>query len=588
MKFEKLCEYYAKIEGTTKRLEMIDLLTSLFKETSPDIIDKVIYLTQGKLHPDWMGLPEIGMAEKMVLDATASALGIKIDELEKYLREKGDLGLTTEYALSKKRQMALLTTMAPLTVEDVYEALDKIAQASGPGSAELKKRIFSGLLHRAKPIEAKYISRIVTGTLRLGIADMTILDALAEAFAGSKEHRPLIERAYNLSSDLGYIASILASKGLDAVSTVKIQVGKPIRMMLAQRLSTPEEILEKLGGVCSAEYKYDGERVQIHKQDQTVQLFSRRLENITSQYPDVCELIRANVKARDAILEGEIVAIDPDIEEMRPFQELMHRRRKYEIHEAIVKYPVGIFLFDILYLDGEDLTNTPYLKRRETLIKTVKTNTELKIAHQIIVNNLKDLEKFFEEAVEHGCEGLVLKSIQEDSVYQAGGRGWLWIKYKRDYKSEIADTIDLVAVGAFSGRGRRAGTYGALLLACYDDERDTFKTVAKVGSGFSDEELENLPKKFKQYIIPHKHPRVESQIEAEIWFLPAIVMEIKGAEITLSPTHTCALNKIKEGSGLAIRFPRFTGRWREDKAPEDATTEREIIELYRLQLKKIS
>jgi len=422
----------------------------------------------------------------------------------------------------------------------------------------------------------------------LGIADMTILDALAIAFCKTKDVRSIIERAYNISSDLGAVAKTLAYEGLEGIKKFRIVVGRPIRPMLAERLTSPEEILEKLGGKCAAEYKYDGERIQAHKKGDEVLLFSRRLENITHHYPDACELIRNNIKAEEAIVEGEVVAIDPETGEMQPFQELMHRRRKYGIEEAMKLYPITLFMFDALYVDGEDLTLKPYPYRREILGKIVKETDRIKLATYKLIDNPKDLEEFFLEAVANGCEGLVCKSVNPDAIYQAGARGWLWIKYKRDYKSEMIDTVDLVVVGAFWGKGRRAGTYGALLMAAYDPEADMFRTVCKVGSGFTDEDLEKLPEILEPYKIPHIHPRVDSKIEADVWFVPAVVLEIIGAEITLSPMHTCGLNAIREEAGLAIRFPRFTGRYRTDKRAEDATTVKEIIEMYKAQLGKIS
>jgi DNA ligase-1 len=212
----------------------------------------------------------------------------------------------------------------------------------------------------------------------------------------------------------------------------------------------------------------------------------------------------------------------------------------------------------------------------------------VKVTEALETSNAKELEKFFLEAIEYGCEGLVCKSVSEDSVYQAGARGWLWIKYKRDYKSEMTDTVDLAVVGAFHGRGKRAGTYGALLLAAYDHENDTFETVTKCGTGFTDEDLAKLPKMMQDHVIPHRHPRVQSMLEADVWFEPVVVIEILGAEITLSPIHTCAMDAIRKGSGLAVRFPRFTGNYRPDKAAEDATTVNEVLEMYRKQLKKIS
>jgi DNA ligase-1 len=358
--------------------------------------------------------------------------------------------------------------------------------------------------------------------------------------------------------------------------------------MLAERLSSPEEILEKFGGKCVAEYKYDGERLQAHKQGDNVVLYSRRLENISSQYPDAVELFKRYVKAKEGILECECVGVDPDTGEMRPFQELMHRRRKYEIEKAVGDYPVSLFMFEALYVDGKDLTLEPYPTRRKMLERIVKESDRVKTANSMITNDAGELEKFFLEAIENGCEGLVCKSIAKDSVYKAGARGWLWIKYKRDYKSEMTDTVDLVVVGAFHGRGKRAGTYGALLLAAYNPINDTFETVTKCGTGFTDEDLAKLPQMMQKHIVPHKHARVNSMLEADVWFEPAVAMEILGAEITLSPIHTCAMDSIRKGSGLAIRFPRFTGNYRPDKAAEDATAVNEIVEMYQKQLKRIS
>ncbi|MBS7606049.1 ATP-dependent DNA ligase, partial [Candidatus Bathyarchaeota archaeon] len=571
-------------ESTTKRLEMTDYLVELFKKTPKEIIDKVVYLTQGKLYPDFMGI-ELGVAERLALKALAKASGRKESEIEEDLTRTGDLGETAQNFLSKRRQVSFF--QKPLTVDRVYQTLDKIARASGEGSMDLKVNLLAGLLADATPKEAKYIIRTVTGKLRLGIADMTILDALAVAYGGSRGARDVIERAYNLSSDLGKVARALAEGGVEALKNFKISIGNPIRPMLAERLSSPAEILEKLGGKCVAEYKYDGERIQAHKDGDKVLLFSRRLENITSQYPDAVDLIRAHVKAREAIIEAECVAVNLDTGEMMPFQELMHRRRKYDIARAAAEYPVSLFAFDVLYVDGRDLTLEPYPVRHKVLEEIVGQSDRFQLAKYVIVDNVEDLERFFEEAVESGCEGLVCKSLNNDSIYQAGARGWLWIKYKRDYKSEMMDTVDLVVVGAFYGRGKRAGKYGALLLAAYNHNNDTFETICKCGSGFTDEDLDNLPKILEPYKINHRHPRVNSEVEADVWFVPKVVIEVIGAEITLSPIHTCAKNLIRKGSGLAIRFPRFTGRYRTDKSAEDATTVDEIVEMYKRQLKKI-
>ncbi len=584
MKYAEIADAYEKIEATTKRLEMTDLLVNLLKNTPKDIIDKVVYLTQGKIYPDFVGI-EIGIAEKLAIKALARVSGRKEGDIAEDLNKTGDIGETAQKLIVNKKQVTFFHQ--PLTVQRVYNTLDKMAKTSGFGAIDTKVSLLAGLLADATPKEAKYIMRTVTGNLRLGIADMTVLDALALAYGGGKEAREFIERAYNISSDLGRVAKTVAEKGLEGIKKFHVSVGEPIRPMLAERLSSPEEILEKLGGKCIAEYKYDGERIQIHKNGVNIILFSRRLENISSQYPDAINLVKKHVRAKEAILEAECVAVDVDTGEMRPFQELMHRRRKYGIEKAVEEYPVSLFMFDVLFVDGKDLTLEPYLARRQALKRIIEVGERVQIAKYIIADDVKELEKFFLKAIEDGCEGLICKSIAKNSVYQAGARGWLWIKYKQDYKSEMTDTVDLVVVGAFHGRGKRAGTYGALLLAVYNPENDTFETVTKCGTGFTDEDLSRLPETMKKYVIPHKHPRVNSAIEADIWFEPVAVIEVLGAEITLSPIHTCAMGAIREGSGLAIRFPRFTGKYRLDKAPEDATTVNEIIEMYQKQLKRI-
>jgi DNA ligase-1 len=246
-----------------------------------------------------------------------------------------------------------------------------------------------------------------------------------------------------------------------------------------------------------------------------------------------------------------------------------------------------LFTFDTLYADGKDLTQESFRQRRKTLEKIIKPNDRLKPATQRLVNNPKELEDFFEQAIGEGCEGVMCKSIAKDSVYQAGNRGWLWIKFKRDYRSEMTDTVDLVVVGAFHGRGKRVGTYGALLLAAYNEDADTFETVTKCGTGFTDKDLTTLYDMLSKHVVPRRNSRVQSILEADVWFEPAVVLEILGAEVTLSPIHLAAMDVIRKSSGMAIRFPRFTGKYRTDKAPEDATTSKEIVEMYNRQLKKI-
>ncbi len=583
MLFDTLVQTYVRLESTTKRLEMTDILAKLLFAAEPAELENVIYLTQGKIHPDWTGEPEIGMAEKMVVETIARASGLNKNEVESLLSETGDVGLTAEKALESKRQAML--GGHKLNVSDVYNALDQIANESGKGSSGRKIDRLVQLMVNASPLGARYLARVVVGTLRLGVGDMTMLDALAQAYTGSSKNRPSLERAYNLTSDLGFVSRKLAEEGLEALERAEVVVGKPIRMMLAQRLSTAEEILDKLGD-CSAEYKLDGERFQIHKKGGDVDIFSRRLENITGMYPDAVKMTLEQVRAEEAILEGEAVAIDPESGDMKPFQTLMQRRRKYRIEEMMEKFPVAVFLFECLYADGEDLTLQPYTVRRETLGKVVEETDRFKLVRASLVQKESELDEFFEEAIAEGTEGLVVKSTSEDSVYRAGARSWLWVKLKASYQSKMVDPVDLVVVGAFHGRGRRAGSYGALLAAVYDPEEDIFRSICKVGTGFTDEDLAKIPEMLEEYVHEGRHPRVDSLMEADIWFSPGLVMEVLGDELTLSPVHTAAYDQLRKDSGVAVRFPRFI-RWRDDKAPEDATQVREVVDMYHSQHKTV-
>ena len=582
MLYSFIADIYEKIEETTKRLEIIDHLVNLFKETNTNLIDKVVYLTQGKLYPDYIGV-EIGIAEKLAIRAIAISTGNSLEKIRTFYKKVGDIGLVAEKVLKSSKQVTLFKEQ--LTVNRVYKTLDKIAKTSGPGSLNVKLKYISSLFNDATPKEAKYIIRTVTGKLRLGVADYTVLDALAIAYTGDKSNRPTLERAYNLSSDLGTIAKTVASQGLKGIKSYRITINRPVRPMLSERLETVHEIIEKLNGKCIAEYKLDGERIQIHKNGSLITLFSRRLENITNHYPDVIDLAMIYLKADKVITEAECVAVNPDTGKLLPFQELMHRRRKYEINKALIEYPVSLFFFDILYLDGEDLTQRPYLERREKLKQLVTQDDRIKIVPSIYSDDPKEIENFLGEAIANGCEGIMAKD--PNGIYRAGAREFSWIKLKREYGSELGDTLDLVIVGAFYGRGRRAGKYGAFLLTAYDKDNDMFRSVSKIGTGFTDETLEKIPKILAPYKIDHIHARVDSKLEADVWFIPHIVIEVIAAEITISPIHTCCMNAIRKGSGLALRFPKYTGRLRNNKAPEDATTVKEIEEIYKGQLKRV-
>jgi DNA ligase-1 len=556
---------------------LIDRLAALLAETPTELLPNVCYLCQGLVAPEFAGV-DLGLAEKLALRAVATATGIEPEEVLAAVREAGDLGQAAEQLLA-----ATAAEREPsLQVAGVVDTLHEIARAEGSGSQGRKLDLLAGLLALSTPLEARYLLRLVTGNLRLGIGTPTILDALAQVYAGGRKNRPVLERAYNICCDLGLVAATLASDGLTGVEGLNVRPGYPVRVMLAQRLSDAGEILARLGGRCMAEYKYDGMRLQAHRTaDGRIELLTRRQERVSSQFPDVVELLQAGLGPREVILEGEVVAYDAAAGELRPFQEVMFRRRKHGIAEAARDVPVGLFCFELLYADGQDLTNLPYLDRRARLAEAVTLSDRLRLTTALEVATPQALDAMFDQAVADGSEGLVCKSTGSDAIYQAGARGWLWIKLKRDYRTELADTVDLVVVGAYAGRGRRRGTYGAVLLAAYDPDAEVYQTVGRCGTGFSDAELIALPTRLAPLRRPQRPARVESRVPADVWFEPSLVLEVLVAELTLSPNHTAGWGQLKDQAGLSMRFPRFTGRWRDDKEPQDATTTQQLTDLYR-------
>jgi len=426
---------------------------------------------------------------------------------------------------------------------------------------------------------------ILLSTLRLGIAENTVMDALAIGFTGKKEYRKQIEDAYNVSSDLGKVSEVIAREGLDGIKKFQISLFSPVRPMLADRIKSEKEATEKMPVEFAAEYKLDGERVQIHKQADKIILFSRSLENITKYYPDIVENIGNSLDVNEGIFEAEIVAINENTGEFLPFQELMHRRRKYKLKEAVLQYPITVNFFDVLYFDGKNCLNLKYSERRKILESSVKENNFAKLVPMTIVKNENEVEDFLENSINSGCEGLMLKIL--DAAYRAGIRGGNWLKLKREYRNELGDSLDLVVIGAYFGKGRRTGRYGTLLLATYNPEKDNFPSICKVGTGFTDESLDQLYQILSNKVILKKNPRIESEMEADVWFEPELVLEIVASEITLSPIHKTALDTIRKGAGLALRFPKFTGKIRIEKGSEDASTDEEVYSLYKGQTKVI-
>ena len=577
VKYEIVAEAYRDLEQTSARLALIDRLAALVEATPAGLLPTVCYLCEGLIAPEFAGV-DLGLAEKLAVRAVATAAGVGAGPVAVLVRETGDLGQAAERLLIPRRS----GWAASLEVTDVVGTLREIAAAGGAGSQGRKLELLAGLLAQATPLEARYLLRLVTRNLRLGIGTPTILDALAQVHAGGKAARPVLERGYNICCDLGKVAATLVSGGLAAVEQLRVQPGNPVRVMLAQRLSDAGEILARLGGQCAAEYKYDGVRVQAHRTaDGRIELFTRRLEEISDQFPDVVELLAAGLRPAEAIVEGEIVAYDAAAGELRPFGEVMLRRRKHGIDQAMRDVPVGLFCFEMLYADGEDLTMLPYPRRRAALEAALTLSPRLRLTTTAAeVSEPAALDAMFAQAVTDGCEGLVCKSTGPNSAYQAGSRGWQWIKLKRDYRTELSDTADLVVVGAFAGRGRRTGVYGAVLLAAYDADADVFRAVTKCGAGFSDAALAELPTRLAPLLSAQQPARVDARQQPDVWFEPGLVLEILSAELTVSPNYTAAWGQIQDDAGLAMRFPRFTGRWRDDKAPEDATTTRELAELF--------
>jgi len=575
MRYLIVAEAYRDLEQVSSRLALTERLATLLAQTPNELLPTVCYLCQGLIAPEFAGI-DLGLAEKLAIRAVGTAAGVDPAQVTVLVRETGDLGQAAERLFDQRPALA----GGGLEVSEVVRTLHEIAAAEGAGSQGRKLELLGGLLDRATPVEARYLLRLVTRNLRLGIGTPTILDALAQVHAGGKAARPVLERGYNICCDLGKVAATVVAGGLAAVEQLRVEPGNPVRVMLAQRLSDAGEILARLGGQCAAEYKYDGVRVQAHRTaDGTIRLFTRRLEEISDQFPDVVELL-AGVGPAEVILEGEVVAYDAAAGELRPFGEVMLRRRKHGIDEAVRDVPIGLFCFELLYADGQDLTMLPYPQRRAALEAAVTLSPRLRLTTAAQVSDPVALDALFAQAVTDGCEGLVCKSTGPDSGYKAGARGWQWIKLKRDYRTELADTVDLVVIGAFAGRGRRAGGYGAVLLAAYDADADMFRAVTKCGSGFSDADLAGLPDRLATLASEHRPARVDARQEPDVWFEPGLVIEILSAELTLSPNYTAAWGQVNDDAGLAMRFPRFTGRWRDDKAPEDATTTLELVQLF--------
>ena len=558
MTFKKLAEYFQKLESTASRNSMVEILALLFGEATIREIDKVVYLTQGRVAPLFEPV-EFQMAEKMVIKAMAMAYDRSAEEITKLYKSSGDLGLTAE-------KLSPVAQSSKQSVEAVFEKLTEITKINGEGSVEKKINLLAEIFKVSDPLSACFIARIPIDKMRLGFSDMTVLEGLSWMIGGTKKLKTSFESAYNIRPDLGYIAKKIKEDKLD----VEPAFGTPILVMRAERLTTTEEILGKTGGKCAVEPKIDGLRTQLHYTKLSlIKLFSRGLEDVTTMYPDLVKAAGEELDCDDVILDGEAIGFDPKTGKYLPFQETGQRKRKYEIEAFTQNVPLRLVVFDCLYFNGKSLIAEPYTKRRDLIEKLLKNSKLIVCTEMKVIADSADLDQYFEECVKKGLEGIVAKKL--DGEYQAGARGWNWIKYKKSYSDKLSDTVDAVVMGIDYGQGKRnAFGVGAFLIGVYDPKTDTFKTVSKVGTGLTDEEWKTLAVSSKQLAVSEKPKEYDTNklMDCDIWITPKLVGEFKADELTKSPMHT---------AGYALRFPRLV-RWREKK-PEDTTTLPEIIKL---------
>ena len=571
MKFAEFCGYLSKLERTTKRLEMFDVLSEAFSKADKEEIAKTVYILQEELMPPFFNV-QLGIADRMVEKAIAEAYGENLDTIKASNKKAGDLGEVAEnYDRSEKP--------SGLSVSEVYDKIFEISKVSGEGSVEEKVSILSSMLKSSSKEEAKYIIRFVMGKLRLGVGEATIMEALSKAKTGDRKFKSELEKAFNLCSDLGHVADVLYRHGEIGIRKFKIEVMRPIRPALAERLESSEEIIKKLRR-CAVDQKFDGFRAQVHKNRGEVKVFSRNLEDITHFMPEVVSAVK-KLKYETMIFDSEALTYDEDTDTLYPFQITMQRKRKHGIKEISENYPLRLFVFDIMLLDKEEMINESYSKRREKIDEIFGYEGTISKSRIIITDNAEEFTKFFEETVGSGLEGVVAKKL--DATYSAGARNFNWIKIKRSYKSQLSDTIDIVILGYFRGKGTRASFgLGAVLGGVYDKNTDTFQTVTRVGSGFSEEQFKELRKILDGIKVQNKPARVDSVMVPDIWVVPKYVITVKADEITRSPIHTCGKEK---GVGYALRFPRAVSFIREDKGAEDTNTSKEIVEMFKSQKK---
>jgi len=580
MYFHQVAKQFDEIEKTSGRLKMTHLLADLFKEANPEEAAIISYLSMGRLRAVYKGT-QFNFAEKNLYNILSDLLDIPLDQIIKDSKKIGDLGTYAQENIA-------WSVKDPLSLEEVYQSLNEFESIGGIGSVEKKSEHLKRLLQKVDSLSAKYIIRIILDKLRLGFSDMTIIDALSWMEVGDKSLRKVIENAYNICADIGLIARILKEQGIDALKKMKINIHVPIRLAAAERLASPKAIIEKIGP-CVVQPKLDGFRLQIHidntGKEKKVTFYSRNLLNMSYMFPDLIEALK-DIPVDQMICEGEAIVYDRHTGSFVPFQETVKRKRKHGIEQAISDFPLQVYLFDLLYLNGKDLLNETHEERRKKLIDICE-GAENNIVHVIeeeYVKTPQELEEYFRKTVHLGLEGVVAK--RPNALYQPGKRNFNWIKLKRHEEGQLEDTIDCVVLGYYAGAGKRAQFgIGAFLVGVLNTKADTFESIAKIGTGLSDEGWRELKANCDIHAVPEQPKNVvcAKELVPDIWTAPEIVCAVRADEITLSPLHSAG--KTKSNLGYALRFPRFIG-YRPDKSPEQATTVDEIRQLYSIQFEK--
>lgn len=596
--------YLQKIDETPSRNEMTELLAELLSEATAEEIMYVVYLALGNLGPLYNQV-EFGISTKTMVKIIMEAFDVDEDAVKERYRESGDYG-DVVYALKDNEG-----DEGTLTIHSVYDKLLNIATTSGSGSQAEKITQTAQLLQDLDPVSAKYVARIPIGKLRLGFSDVTILDALSYMLVGDKTYRKDIERAYNVSADIGLIAQKVKQGGVESLDEVTITVGIPIRPAAADRSPSAEAIIEKLGEV-AAEPKIDGFRLQVHYQrhsevkpknllntnrsaDEILRsaqddendtlsschLYSRNLEDMSPMFPEITQAI-SQLDVDSIILEGEAVAFNPDAEEFLPFQETIQRRRKYDVDEMSEQIPLTLFVFELMYLNGENYLTKPYTERRAKLEELFNLQGEtIRLAEHEVFDDGEKLSEYFLEKIEQGLEGIMTKRL--DAPYAAGARNSNWIKLKREEKGELDDSIDCVVLGYKYGTGKRS-TFGigAFLVGVYDQDQDVFTSISNVGTGLTDDQWREMKRRCDEIKADNKPARydIHKDLEQDVWVEPEMVVEILADEITRSPLHSTGKAGVEPG--YALRFPRLI-QWRDDKDPEQATSVDEVKQLYDMQ-----